>query len=213
MSSYDFENFYESCFGDSFGTVRDGVDPKAILKLQGEEREQAERLLLQALEANQDRYNRPVIALGLLGSQKALEPLKKRFENAVDYDRIQTALALFQIEPFPEAGQIIIDCFKAAEPEKHETLGMLVTDALPCLGRTPQVVQALLEIMAENNHIGFCAARSLRTLFIEDESIRDALGQILLIHQDVHRPDFVSRPELVKRAAELIHARGISSIN
>ena len=42
MPSRDFERFYESCFGDSFGIIHDGVDQQAILNLKDDEREEAD---------------------------------------------------------------------------------------------------------------------------------------------------------------------------
>jgi hypothetical protein len=49
LPSEDFERFYESCFGNSFGIVCDGVDKKTLLNLTGDEREEAEKLLLESL--------------------------------------------------------------------------------------------------------------------------------------------------------------------
>ena len=134
--------------------------------------------------------------------------MKKRLKNAADIDRIHTALALFRIEKFPKAEKIIIDCLRVTDTNKpDEITRWLAVEILPYLGRTHQVVQALLEAMAEDNLIGYSAAGSLRKLFIEDETFRDLLGQILLVPHDVHKPDFVSRPKLVNQAVELISAR------
>ncbi len=208
MASKDFERFYESCFDNSFGIIRDGVDRKAILNLQGEERREAESLLLQALGTTKDIYSRPVIALGLLGSKEAVEPLKKRLIDAVGIDRVQTALALFRIEKFPEAEKIIIECLRGTGTNTpDEGTRWVVVEILPFLGQTEQVVHALLEAMAEDNMVGYSAAGGLRTLFIEDEPVRNLLGQILLSVHDVHKQNFVGRPQLVQQATELIRSR------
>jgi HEAT repeat protein len=205
MPSHDFEQFYESCFGDSFEIVRDGVNEKATLTLQGEERKEAEKLLLQSLGTDKDTYSRPVIALGLLRSKEAVEPLKKRLVTASDIDRIQTALALFRIEKYPEAEKIVVDCLKENNPDKMAQ--WLAAQVLPHFGKTNQVIRALLELMAEDDEIGHSATSSLRTMFIDDEPIRNLLGQILLNNHDVHNPEFVSRAKLVKQAVELIVAQ------
>jgi hypothetical protein len=205
MPSQDFEKFYESCFGDSFGIVRDGVNEKATLNLQGDERKEAEKLLLQSLGTDKDTYSRPVIALGLLCSKEASEPLKKRLATANGVDRIQTVLALFRIEKYPEAEKIVVDCLKENKPDKMTQ--WLATEILPHFGKTNRVVQALLDLMAEDNEIGYSATSSLRTMFIDDEPVRNLLGQILLNRHDVHSPEFVSRKKLVEQAAELIGAR------
>jgi hypothetical protein len=208
MPSQDFERFYESCFGDSFGIIHSGVDEKAILNLQGNERKEAENLLLKAIGTDKDSYNRPVIGLGLLESTQAVVPLKQHLKNAIGIDRIQTALALFRIEKFPEAEKIIVDGLRITDTNKPDEMTRhLAANILPLLGQTPQVVQALTEAMAEDNLIGYSATSSLRTLFIEDEAVRDLLGQVLLVIHDSHQPDFVGRPHLVMQAAELISTR------
>jgi hypothetical protein len=205
MPSQEFERFYESCFGNSFGVVRDGVNEEAILNLQGDEREEAEKLLLHSLGTEKDTDSRPVIALGLLGSKAASEPLKKRLVRATGVDRIQTALALFRIEKYSEAETIVVDCLQANKSDKATQ--WFAAQVLPYFGITNQVVQALLELMAEDNEIGHSATSSLRTMFIDDEPVRNLLGQILLNLHDVHNPEFISRPKLVKQAATLISTR------
>jgi HEAT repeat protein len=208
MPSQYFEQFYESCFDKSFGIVRNGVNEKAILNLQGDELKEAERLLLQSLGTDKDSYSRPVIALGILRSKEAVEPLKKRLETAAGIDRIQIALALFRIENYPEAESIIIDCLKIVSANRNdETTRWSAVEALPNFGKTTKAVQALLEAMIEDNMTGQKAARLLRTLFIDDEPVRNLLGQILLNRHDVHKPDFISRSKLVGQADELINAR------
>jgi HEAT repeat protein len=209
MPSHDFEQFYESCFGDdSFAASREGVDQQAVLRLQGEERNEAERLLLQALGTAKDTYSRPVVALGLLHSRQAVEPLKKRLLSATGTDRIQTALALFRIVEFPEAAQIVAESLRVSDTNKPDKATRLLAIAvLPSFGPKPEVVEALIEAMAETDVVGYSATSALRTIFIDDEPIRNLLAQIMLIRHDANRPDFVSRPSLVKQAAELIGTR------
>ena len=211
MPSNDFERFYESCFGDTVPVVRDGVNQKAIMNLEGNERREAKRLLLQSLGTDKDTYSRPVIALGLLCCKEAAEPLKERLNNAAGTDRIETALALFRIEKYPEAENIIINCLRVTNTNNpYDPTRLLAVAVLPFLERTHQVVQALLEAMTEDNIIGYSATGSLRKLFIEDEAVRNLLGEILLVIHDVHKPGFVGRPKLVKQAIELINARLVS---
>ena len=207
MPSKDFERFYESCFDDSFGAVHGGVDEQAIANLKDDERKEAERLLLQALGTSRDTYSRPVIGLGLLGSQEAAEPLEQRLEKATSLDRIHTALALFRIERFPGAEKIIIDGLSAMDMNKPDvSTRWLAVQILPYLGRTSRIVNALTEAMFDED-IGNSAVVSLRTLFIEDEAVRDLLGQILLNLHDAHKPDWVPRKKLVQQAMELINTR------
>jgi HEAT repeat protein len=208
MPSREFEKFYENCFGGTFEYCMNGINRKAILSLQGEEKIEAERILLKALETDKDPYYRPIIALGLLCSKAAVEPLKQRLIIATGVERILTALALFSIMKYPEAENIIIECLHITEANSSdESARSLAIGALPIFGKTPRVVQELVNALAENNSIGNTAARLLRTLYIEDEPIRTILGQIILIPHDINKPYFVSRPTLVKEAIELISTR------
>jgi hypothetical protein len=208
MPSQDYMNFIESCFGNPLEFVYNGINEKAILSLQGEEKNEAERILLKALETNGDPYYRPVIALGLLCSKLAIEPLKRHLNKAIGIDRIQTALALFRIMKYPEAEEVIIDCLVIADNNNPDiSTRDLAVRILPFIGKTPQVIQALLDVLSEDNLIGYSAAGSLRSFYIDDEPIRNLMGQILLIPHDIHKPDFVNRPILVKQAIELIGGR------
>jgi len=72
MPSYDFEQFYESCFSRSFEIVHDGVNEKSILKLHGDERKEAERLLLQSLGTDKDSYSRLLLLLAYCVQRKRL---------------------------------------------------------------------------------------------------------------------------------------------
>jgi HEAT repeat protein len=205
MSSPDFERFSESCFGTSFGLVHDGLDEAAVLNLRGAEREKAENLLLQSLGTDLDRYSRPVTALGLLGSQKASGPLKQRLQTATGWDRVMTALALFRIEKFPGAEPVILDCLRVANTN-DEAARWAIIGILGYLDPAPRVVNALLEILSENNVADFSAAQALRKLFIEDEAIRELLDQVIRL-QYVHNPDLLNRAGLVEQVTELIRAR------
>ncbi len=202
MPSKDFDQFYDSCFGDSFGIIHDGINQKAILNLRGDERRDAEKLLLRCLGTDEDTYNRPVIALGLLHSQEAVEPLHERLVTAFGVDRIEIAIALYRIEKYSEAEKIVVECVK--EGGSDEAIRLLAAQVLPCFGKTRQVIQTLLDLLAEDNVIGYSAAVSLRTLFIDDELTRDLMGQLLLNPRDIHVPEFLSREKLVKQIAELI---------
>jgi HEAT repeat protein len=205
MYSPDFERFYESCFGTSFGAIHDGLDETAVLNLRGAEREEAESLLLQSLGTDLDRYSRPVTALGLLGSKKASAPLKQRLQTATGWDRVMTALALFRIEKYPDAERVILGCLQTAGTN-DESKRWAIIGVLGYLDPTPRVVHALLEILRENNVAGFSAAQALRKLFGEDEAIRGLLDQVIRL-QYVHSPDLVNRPGLVGQVTELVRVR------
>jgi hypothetical protein len=208
MPSKDYQRFSDSCFGNSFGFLHGGIDEKAILNLQGEERREAERELLTSLGTEKDTHSRPVIALGLLRSRAAIKPLKQRLAHAVGVDRIQTALALYRIDKYPESEEIIIKIFQGLDFKKpDERTRQLAVSILPGLGKTDRIVKTLVEAMKEDGMIGYSATASLRTIFIEADDIRDILGKILLVRHDVHKPNFVPRANLVQQASELIFTR------
>ncbi|MEA5078237.1 MAG: hypothetical protein VB013_06665 [Anaerolineaceae bacterium] len=203
MKSSNFDKFFESCFGSSFYIIREGVDEKAILGLSGNEKQEAENLLLLNLETEKDSYSRPVIALGLLKSKKAIKPLKNRLAVAQGTDLIQTALALYRIEHSIEAENIIIN-YIDEYPTDYMTL-YLIAGILPQFGKTKNVVLSLLELMEKGDLVGYSATTSLRTLFIDNESIRDILSQILLNSHDAHQPWFVGRKELIEQVKNTIY--------
>jgi hypothetical protein len=94
--------FYESYFGDPYMAWHDGLDEQALLSLTGEERDEAERLLLAAAASGSTDYR---VAAGLrsLRSHKALDLLKQRLESAQGRDRVETALGLWQMEEYAPA--------------------------------------------------------------------------------------------------------------
>ena len=74
MPSSAFDSFYESFFGDPYMAWHDGLDIQSLLALQGEEREEAERLLLAGLKSGDSRTAR---GLEALRSHKATPLLKE----------------------------------------------------------------------------------------------------------------------------------------
>ncbi len=206
MPTRDFELFLGSCFGMEFGRVHDGVNERAVLALKGAERKEAETLLLQSLGTEKDTYNRPAIALGLLRSKAAATPLQERFQTASGVEKIQPALALYRIEGFPEAVEVIVAAIGSIDAP-NETTRLLAVQLAPELGARPPVVRALLYAMHEDDMVGHAAERSLRRMFVDDDAVRDLLARIMLVAHDAHRPDFVPRAELVRQATELIESR------
>ena len=106
MPSLAFNRFYESYFGDPYMAWHDGLDESALLELEGDEREKAEQLLLDALNTNDYR---PAAGLAALRSQRAAEPLKKELESARGRRRVEVAVALWRTERYMPAVAAIID--------------------------------------------------------------------------------------------------------
>jgi hypothetical protein len=106
MPSAAWDRFYESYFGDAYMAWHDGLDEAALLSLEGEEREQAEQLLTDALSSGD--YRAPA-GLAALRSEKSLDALKQKLPQASGPDEVQTALAIWRIDPkyLPAANTIV----------------------------------------------------------------------------------------------------------
>jgi len=76
----------------------------ALQQLEGEERERATQLLLAELKRGSPRVSR---ALACLPEPRVREALRAHLEVATGPDRIATAFALLQMEPWPEATRAI----------------------------------------------------------------------------------------------------------
>jgi hypothetical protein len=106
MPSAAWDRFYESYFGDAYMAWHDGLDEGALLSLEGEERERAEQMLTEALGSGD--YRAPA-GLAALRSVKALDMLKQKLPNAYGSDEVQTALAIWRIDPkyLPAANALV----------------------------------------------------------------------------------------------------------
>jgi HEAT repeats len=105
VPSYAFERFYESFFGDPYMAWHDGLDTEALLSLEGEERHEAERLLMQALGSGDYR---PAAGLAALQSQESAPHLKEQLNTATGRALIEAARGLWRMEKYPPAAQAII---------------------------------------------------------------------------------------------------------
>ena len=104
--SGDFSAFYESFFGDPYMAWHDGLDTEALARLQGEEREEAEQLLIDALDSGDYR---PAAGLAVLRSKAATAKLKEQLSSTSGDQRIQTARALWHTEKYMPAVDAVID--------------------------------------------------------------------------------------------------------
>jgi HEAT repeat protein len=104
--SSDFSAFYESFFGDPYMAWHDGLDTEALARLQGKEREEAEQLLINALDSSDYR---PAAGLVVLRSKAATAKLKEQLGSTSGDQRIQTARALWRTEKYPPAVDAVID--------------------------------------------------------------------------------------------------------
>jgi HEAT repeat protein len=112
VSSSNWDSFYESYFGDAYSAWHDGLDEQALLALEGEERERAEKLLTEALGSSDYR---PAAGLASLRSPKAAEKLKQELPQVSGSVEVQTALALWKIERYMPAADALIGVLTSGE--------------------------------------------------------------------------------------------------
>lgn len=121
MGSQAFEHFRHGFLGGNRGP-REDPPTDLLLELEGEERAEAERLLIAALDRGDSMA---VIGLGVMRSQAASEPLKRLFHRPFDPEqdysdsRVEVALALWRIEEYSPAVDELCRVLQA-RPTSHE---------------------------------------------------------------------------------------------
>ncbi|MDQ3704849.1 MAG: HEAT repeat domain-containing protein [Chloroflexota bacterium] len=165
MSSVYWDRFYESFFGDPYMAWHDGLDIEALLALEGEEREEAERLLLEGLSTSDYR---PARGLEALRSRQSVTPLKARLKTARGTDLINTARALWEIERYPRAAEVLITVLHAA-PFWGERLDAAI--ALKMV-KTPASIDALWKALDDPEalvrHHAVASLLELHGIYTED---------------------------------------------
>jgi hypothetical protein len=168
--SVSFRHFYESFSGArGYGWE---PDIRALLKLQNEERILAENLLLEKL---QDGDSEAAFGLGELRSVSAAPLLKQKLNDRYASMRIACALALWQIERYPDAAKVIIRCMKKTKPDNptgdkeidDNLLGYDLTNAVCALGQIalPDSAKAVAAALSHQQYvIRYNAARALSWL-------------------------------------------------
>jgi hypothetical protein len=146
MRSSTFDAFYESFFGDPYMAWHDGLDTQSLAALEGEEREEAERLLREALDSGDYR---PVVGLRVLRSEASVAKLKEKLGGAYGREAVETALALWQIAEWPPAVKVII-----TELQEGAHWGTRI-DAARALRHVhkPEVVEALLGALEDEEDL------------------------------------------------------------
>ena len=171
MASSAFSSFYESYFGDPYMAWHDGLDTESLLSLQGDELAEAERLLLDGLKTGDYR---PPAGLATLRSSVAAPALKELLPQAEGDTRVQTALALWEIEQYPPAVAALIGVLKSAPWWGVRLNAAMALSHVP----TPQSVAALWEALTDpEDLVRSHAAESLLALHgLEDEAAPNNLS-------------------------------------
>lgn len=137
MPSNEFNSFVESYFGDAYMAWHDGLDEQSLRALKGEEREQAEKMLLDAMDSGDYR-----IAAGLrvLQSTGSVAKLKSQLGDATGTGRVQIALALWEIAEWPPAAKALIDELKNGAYWGSQMDAAMALENV----NTPESIEALL---------------------------------------------------------------------
>jgi HEAT repeat protein len=163
--SSDFSAFYESFFGDPYMAWHDGLDTEALERLQGVERDEAERLLIDALDSGDYR---PAAGLAVLRSSGAMAKLKELLPTTSGDERIQVARALWHTETYAPAVDAVID-----ELQHYPFWGSRMNAAIALREmKTPAAVAALRQALHDpQDLVRHHAAASLLVMYgIQDAS-------------------------------------------
>lgn len=152
MPSEAFDRFVFSCFDTSFAADHDGLDVDALRALEGAEREEAARLVLDVLRTT--RESRPIIAAAYLALPEAIPLLRARLADSSTWPgrgpipdtRISTAWSLYRLSHDPAAVTIVLDILKATEPDREFLIWSNSLHVLAEFDLTPQVLVAALEL-------------------------------------------------------------------
>lgn len=168
-------------FGDPFEAAHDGIDPKILLSLKGDEKEQAQKLLLDAIENSEDDW-RLFEGIGYLKLKQASKTLKRRL--AKDFKsantKIWVAWALWKIEEYPESLKVIIDILNDKNQGEYTRTNAVV--ALRDFGKRKDVISTLINAFSDEKDdslVGRYAFEAVGHLFSSDPNVRELLSRIL----------------------------------
>lgn len=150
MPSNEFNAFVESYFGDPYMAWHDGLDEQSLAALTGDERKEAEKMLLDAM--NSGDY-RPAAGLRVLRSPGAVAKLKEQLSDATGRGAVEAALALWEIAEWPPAVNVMIDELKHGA---HWGSQIDAAHALANVKGKPEVVEALVEALDDPEDLVRC---------------------------------------------------------
>jgi len=141
--SVAFRNFYESFFGDPYMAWHDGLDMGSVDQLTGDERDLAEKLLLEHGD------HRASAGLGQLKSNKSAEILKKNLLTASALETVNICVALKKIENDDGYCKYIIQVLKRC-PSEYDRLeaAMALRDF-----NTAESIAALYETLHDPDYL------------------------------------------------------------
>ena len=186
MSSKDFQDFVRTCFPKTFGEWHDGLDYGALLRLTGDERLEAEKMILVNIPKSV-HSNNSIEAAGYLRLQSASELLKKeikrtrikRWLEAIflfllfllrhEYYKerlVKIAWALYRIEKYPKSLHLIVSEIKNPSFPGHSPSFFYIyaLQALTSFGDEPAAVEYLKSNIERGKFIfeSMCVLESIK---------------------------------------------------
>lgn len=198
MKSEMFNRFYDSYFGDPFDAWHDGLDEQALASLEGEEREEAERLLKEGLSSGDSRM---AAGLRVLESRSSVSALKKKLSDATGTERIEMARALWELEEWPPAADILIDELKNGAHWSRQA------DAAKAMMRgkvnTKAAIKALTEALDDEERVVRSDAAEALIEILELPAKEHKYGSYQVVI-DVMSEDEQKRKEAVEQVKRLV---------
>lgn len=208
MSSENFEKFKFSFFDDSFGAHHNGADSNALLALEGDERKQAEDILINAIKTTED--DRPFIGVVDLKLSQASEIIKKRLSNGFKSENtmLWAVMALWEIERYPGALSIIINVYKSKIYD--ESIRWTAISFLKYFGVNSDVIVILNEAMYEEYSMcSYYAILTIKEIFVSDSEIQEIINHIESLWGEKNRDE---RVKLIDKLSTLLKDR-LSKLN
>lgn len=109
--------------------VRDGPDFECLHRLQGDDHNRAEEMLIREVEAEPFHWH--IYALGELRSQASIPLLRELLQHRSALDRIYAAHALHRITGFPQAAEVVAQVLRRssrAHSRDRQDAAMLLRD-------------------------------------------------------------------------------------
>ncbi len=202
----NLEKFLWGIFGDSHDA--DGFYSEYFDRLSEVERQEAERKILEALEVTEDP--RPIDAARFMNLKAAAPILKQRIARGSisDFSKVSAAQALFAIEKWDQASQIIISVLRDAPMGLYRRIiRSEAIHALADFGKDPATLPVIfMTTEDEDNNIARGAIVCLKKIYAKDEKIYALLDDLhkLLISPYYNAPESLNkRSEILKKLEKL----------
>lgn len=213
-----YERFAWSVFDNSFGATRDGVDFQALAALAPNEYIKAGEKILAALYETNDP--RPFIAAGAMKLLDAAPIIKQRLlvgfrNNIAGYMTVHAAQALYLIEQWPEALDIIIKILQTTpKTADRQWTRMMAVEALSDFPNNNLAATVLFSAVEdEDEFVGFLAIESLKKIYQGNCSLLMSLERLqeTQITPNRWKPEFLERRQEVFQ--ELQNITGVAMPN